>query len=294
MVIDPKTLVEEIRAFRGQGLLKNDADLIVSGRAHLTFPHHRDDGSSARESARRDWNHPTWNRPNLRKQGVANRASHRGPSAPRAPAPQHRAKPRLRRAEPFRKPVRCCRMSMSWSSEYLGYGEPKSVPSLAMPRAFSMRSIRNGKNVLFEGAHGVLLDLDHGTYPFVTSSSTTAGGACTGCGIGPDLDRRRGRYREGLHHARRAMVRSRPSCSTKTGERLREVGREYGSTTGRPRRCGWLDIPALAPDHATFRTSSRWRSPSSTFSTASMRSSSALPIVWAASCSTRCRSIPTI
>jgi adenylosuccinate synthase len=90
----------------------------------------------------------------------------------------------------------------------------------------------------------VLLDLDHGTYPFVTSSSTTAGGACTGCGIGPtSID-----AVVGIVKAYTTRVGNGPfptELSDKTGERLRDVGREYGSTTGRPRRCGWLDLPAL-------------------------------------------------
>jgi adenylosuccinate synthase len=98
--------------------------------------------------------------------------------------------------------------------------------------------------VLFEGAHGVLLDLDHGTYPFVTSSSTTAGGACTGCGIGPtSID-----TVVGIVKAYATRVGNGPfptELQDEMGSRLREVGTEFGSTTGRPRRCGWLDIPAL-------------------------------------------------
>ena len=101
-----------------------------------------------------------------------------------------------------------------------------------------------GKIVLFEGAQGVLLDLDHGTYPYVTSSSTTAGGACAACGVGPT-------YVDevvGIVKAYATRVGNGPfptELLDETGERLREVGAEFGATTGRPRRCGWLDIPAL-------------------------------------------------
>ena len=90
----------------------------------------------------------------------------------------------------------------------------------------------------------MLLDLDHGTYPFVTSSSTTAGGACAGLGIGPTLiDTVLGR-RQGLRHpgGRRAVP---DRADDATGELLRKRGNEFGSVTGRPRRCGWLDIPAV-------------------------------------------------
>ena len=98
--------------------------------------------------------------------------------------------------------------------------------------------------MLFEGAQGVLLDLDHGTYPFVTSSSTTAGGACADCGIGPTLVD----DVLGIVKAYATRVGNGPfptELQDATGERLREVGAEFGATTGRPRRCGWLDIPAL-------------------------------------------------
>ncbi len=98
--------------------------------------------------------------------------------------------------------------------------------------------------VLFEGAQGTLLDIDHGTYPFVTSSPTIAGGACTGAGVGPK------KIDEiiGVAKAYITRVGSGPlptEITDKTGDFLREKGHEYGTTTGRPRRCGWLDIPVL-------------------------------------------------
>ena len=129
------------------------------------------------------------------------------------------------------------------TKEYLGYAEVIR-PFVGDASRFLHEQIRQGKNVLFEGAHGVLLDLDHGTYPFVTSSSTTAGAACSGCGIGPTaID-----TVVGIVKAYATRVGNGPfptELLDKTGERLRDVGREFGSTTGRPRRCGWLDIPAL-------------------------------------------------
>ena len=90
----------------------------------------------------------------------------------------------------------------------------------------------------------MLLDLDHGTYPYVTSSSTTAGGACAACGVGPTyVD-----HVVGIVKAYATRVGNGPfptELTDETGDRLREVGAEFGATTGRPRRCGWLDIPAL-------------------------------------------------
>jgi adenylosuccinate synthase len=102
------------------------------------------------------------------------------------------------------------------------------------------RAIQDGKRVLMEGAQGALLDIDHGTYPFVTSSNTTAAGAATGTGIGPTaLD-----SVLGVVKAYTTRVGSGPlptEIPSDIGERLRELGGEYGATTGRPRRCGWFD-----------------------------------------------------
>jgi adenylosuccinate synthase len=103
---------------------------------------------------------------------------------------------------------------------------------------------RQGKNILFEGAQGALLDIDHGTYPFVTSSNTTAGGAAAGSGVGPcDLD-----YILGIVKAYTTRVGAGPfptELFDDDGEHLGEKGHEFGATTGRKRRCGWLDTVAL-------------------------------------------------
>ncbi len=104
--------------------------------------------------------------------------------------------------------------------------------------------LRKGRNVLFEGAQGTLLDLDHGTYPFVTSSSAAAAGACTGTGVGPmSIDGVVGVCKA---YATRVGAGPFPTEGDEgTAARLREAGGEFGATTGRPRRCGWLDVPAL-------------------------------------------------
>jgi adenylosuccinate synthase len=104
--------------------------------------------------------------------------------------------------------------------------------------------LKSGKSVLAEGAQGTLLDIDFGSYPFVTSSNTTCGGVCTGLGIAPNKIRNV----FGIFKAYCTRVGSGPfptELENETGEELRKKGFEFGSTTGRPRRCGWLDIPAL-------------------------------------------------
>lgn len=105
-------------------------------------------------------------------------------------------------------------------------------------------ALRGGRNVLMEGAQGALLDIDSGTYPFVTSSSTIAGGACTGAGIGPtDISNV-----VGISKVYATRVGNGPfptEMHGAEGDALRDAGGEFGATTGRPRRCGWLDLPAL-------------------------------------------------
>ena len=106
------------------------------------------------------------------------------------------------------------------------------------------RLLAEGKNILAEGAQGTMLDIDHGTYPFVSSSSTTTGGVCTGLGVAP------GSIGEvfGIFKAYSTRVGSGPfpvELLDETGDRLREIGHEYGAVTGRNRRCGWVDLVAL-------------------------------------------------
>lgn len=121
---------------------------------------------------------------------------------------------------------------------------PRLVPLLADTSLFVDGALREGKNTLFEGAQGTLLDLDHGTYPFVTSSTAVAAGACVGSGIGPT---RVGRVL-GVTKGYATRVGEGPfptELHDSMGERIRNQGGEFGSVTGRPRRTGWLDLPGL-------------------------------------------------
>lgn len=112
--------------------------------------------------------------------------------------------------------------------------------------------LEKGDNVLFEGAQGALLDIDHGTYPYVTSSNTTAGGAATGTGVGPrHLD-----YVLGIVKAYATRVGSGPfptELDNDIGQHIRDKGMEYGTVTKRPRRCGWFD--AIAARRSIFNNS---------------------------------------
>ncbi len=119
----------------------------------------------------------------------------------------------------------------------------KKLPAVESEH-FVNNAIKAGKKILAEGAQGSLLDIDFGTYPFVTSSNTITAGACTGLGIAPTNI---GKV-IGIFKAYCTRVGSGPfptELLDDTGEQMRQIGREFGSTTGRPRRCGWLDLPAL-------------------------------------------------
>ncbi len=133
----------------------------------------------------------------------------------------------------------------------LGYAEVIR-PMVADVTELLRMHLRGGDNVLFEGAQGALLDVDHGTYPFVTSSNTTAGGAATGTGVGPrELD-----YVLGIVKAYATRVGSGPfptEQENETGQHIRDKGAEYGTVTQRPRRCGWFD--AVAARRSIFNNS---------------------------------------
>jgi len=127
--------------------------------------------------------------------------------------------------------------------EYLAHGE-RLKPYLIDTSLFLNEEINRGAKVLFEGAQGSLLDIDHGTYPFVTSSNTTAGGLCTGSGVAPT----RISAVTGVSKAYATRVGGGPfptELFDEEGQIIRDRGNEYGSTTGRPRRCGWFDAPVI-------------------------------------------------
>jgi adenylosuccinate synthase len=136
--------------------------------------------------------------------------------------------------------------AMDWEEvlEDLRRAWPRLQPLVADTSLYLHRAIGDGRRIMFEGAQGTLLDIDHGTYPFVTSSNATAGGAATGLGIGP---RAIGAVL-GVAKAYTTRVGSGPlptELFDDMGERLRETGQEYGASTGRPRRCGWFDAVAV-------------------------------------------------
>jgi adenylosuccinate synthase len=128
--------------------------------------------------------------------------------------------------------------------ERVGATGPRLAPYVGDTAAIVHEAVQGGKNVVFEGAQGTMLDIDHGTYPYVTSSHPVAGGACIGTGIGPKaIDTVIGVVK--AYTTRVGEGEFPTELRDATGDRIRERGHEYGTTTGRPRRIGWLDVVAL-------------------------------------------------
>jgi len=242
VVVDPQALQQEIRKLQEAGA-SIDGRLMVSDRAHLITPYHRAHEVAA-ENARGVGKIGT----TAKGIGPAyeDKAGRRGLRACdlRDPAKFREkclgivAEKNRIDAALFGAPPLCAE---ELTDQYLQTAEG-ILPYLADVSVYLNGEMDRGKRVLFEGAQGTLLDLDHGTYPFVTSSSAAAGGACTGTGVGPT----RINAVIGVSKAYATRVGSGPFPTEDPGaegEKIRARGSEYGAVTGRPRRCGWFDVP---------------------------------------------------
>lgn len=250
VVVDPSVLVAEMDGLRQKGVLKSDSQLLISGSAHVIFPWHklldsfrekvrggsaigttgRGIGPAYEDKAAR---HGIRVRDLLHPDRLNRKVSERLPQA----------------LEELRELARAAKVSVPQLetqqivTEYAGLGE-RLKPYAGDSSLFLSQQISKGARILFEGAQGTLLDVDHGTYPFVTSSNCVAGNAAVGSGLGPTvIDKVMG-----ITKAYTTRVGGGPfptELNNPIGERLRSIGDEFGATTGRPRRCGWLDAVVL-------------------------------------------------
>ncbi|HEY2987545.1 MAG TPA: adenylosuccinate synthase [Candidatus Binatia bacterium] len=248
VVVDPEVLLEEIRGLRARGHLLEDSLLKISEEAHLIMPYHKSI-DQARERLR-----------GKGKIGTTGRGI--GPAYEDKVARTGIRFVDLLDGSTFRDKLRrnieekniylkaiLKEKTLDYGAIYDSYcgfrGELEKY--VADTGVLLDGEIKAGKKVLFEGAQGTLLDVDHGTYPYVTSSNTVIGGVCTGAGIGP----RSIHQIIGLSKAYTTRVGSGPfptELKGAEGERLKQEGDEFGATTGRPRRCGWFD--AVGVRHA--------------------------------------------
>jgi len=244
VVLDPMAFLSEVRKLKEAGL-PIDNQLFVSNRAQVILPYHRMIELAAE------------NAPGRTKIGTTSRGI-----GPAYEDKMHRSGLRvvdLLNSHLLRTHIQnACHEKNTIANALFGTEplDPKQMyedyaraaeqlaPFVTDTAVLLNNAIRNGQKVMFEGAQGALLDIDHGTYPFVTSSSATAGGAVTGTGVGPT---KIGSV-IGVTKAYVTRVGEGPfptEINDSSAELLRARGQEYGAVTGRPRRCGWLDLPLL-------------------------------------------------
>jgi len=241
VVLEPVTLLEEIEEIKGKGFFKKDSSLLISEEAQVVMPYHKKI-DLAREKKR-----------GAGKIGTTGRGI--GPAYEDKVSRMGIRLIDLLEDEVLREKLERNLEEKNFYlvnqlqdegfsfqevyDEYRALGEKLSC-HVSNTSLIINQEIEEGKDVLFEGAQGTLLDVDHGTYPYVTSSNTTAGSACVGAGVGPlKIDRIMG-----VTKAYTTRVGSGPfptELEDTLGGHLREKGGEYGATTGRPRRCGWFD-----------------------------------------------------
>jgi adenylosuccinate synthase len=245
VVVDPDILLGELDALTERGVLRDPSRVRVSGRAHVILEWHTALDKAREESAKGRAIGTTGRGIGPAYEDKVTRRGIRVADLLDAAALRE-ALERLAEQKNFEltqyykwKPVdveALYRRAVEWGR--------RLEPYVDHTERTLERALRDGKNVLFEGAQGNFLDIDHGTYPYVTSSNCVAGAVCAGAGIGPTrIDRVLG-----ITKAYTTRVGGGPFPTEETGKRgeeLRRLGGEFGATTGRPRRCGWLDAVML-------------------------------------------------
>ena len=240
VVVDPQALFSEIDEITRAGIVVGDR-LMISDKAHLILPYHRelDLLSEARRGERKI---------GTTSRGIGpayeDKIARRGVRIGDLANPESLAEAVGHNVEARNRIIGDSTMDARLVLADLQRAWERMSPWVADVSLFLDRARQAGRSIMFEGAQGTLLDIDHGTYPYVTSSNATIGGVCTGLGIGP-------RAIDGVIGAAKAYttrVGEGPLPTELTGEmgnRLRESGQEFGAVTGRPRRCGWYDAVAV-------------------------------------------------
>ena len=247
VVVDPVGLVSEIQGLRKLGVKAGD-NLVVSETAHLVFPYHRE-LDAQREVLKGKHKIGTT------KRGIGpaygDKAARVGLRLIDLMHPERFEEQLSRRIKENNEVLRALGAKpLSFKAVLAEYRKAGNYlrPFVANTVVLLHEAMRNGDDILFEGAQGTFLDIDHGTYPYVTSSNTTAGGACTGSGVPPHrMDRVVGVMKA---YTTRVGEGPLPTESAEIADMLHAMGREFGATTGRARRCGWFD--AVATRHATM------------------------------------------
>jgi len=247
VVIDPVSLVEEIEGLRDLKV-HIDGNLFISETAHLVFPYHRE-LDEQREILKGK------NKIGTTKRGIgpaygdkAARTGLRVIDLINRPRFEQQLRLKIKENNEILKAFGARPLSFNKIHEAYRAAADKLRPFVTNTVVYLHQAARKGKDILFEGAQGTFLDIDHGTYPFVTSSNTTAGGACTGSGLPPHrMDRVVGVMKA---YTTRVGEGPLPTENSEIADMLHNMGREFGATTGRARRCGWFD--SVATRHAAM------------------------------------------
>jgi len=241
VVVDPAALLDEIKLLEEQGI-QIDGRLKISNRAHLIFPYHKL-LDQIRETSSVEQRIGTTGR------GIGpaysdkiNRCGIRMTDLFNQKSLEEKVKIRVNAVNEILQNIyQQSPLEVDDILQQFKKSSQKIKSFITDTTLLLHQAVQQGKKILMEGAQGTLLDVDHGTYPFVTSSSPVSAGACLGSGIGPTkIDEV-----VGVVKAYTTRVGEGPfptELHDREGERLREVGQEYGATTGRPRRCGWFDL----------------------------------------------------
>ncbi len=238
-VVDPVLLLEEIQTLKNKNIALDPDHFMISENAHIVTPLHKflDELQNAHIGTTKRGIGPAYEQ-KIRRNGIrfdmiANEAY------------KSILKSQTSEIQKISKAV----YGMDYPSEMdqnivtCFQAAERLLPYVKDTAPIIADAVKSGKEILFEGAQGTLLDIDHGTYPFVTSSNTSIGGAYTGSGVFIDFD-----YRIGIVKSYTTRVGEGPfptELHDADGKKLQRQGHEFGATTGRPRRCGWLDIPLL-------------------------------------------------
>jgi adenylosuccinate synthase len=242
LVVDPSVLLEEKESLRKRGYFQNDGQLLISDRAHVIMPYHKVI--------------------DLGREEVLGKAKIGTTGRGIGPAYEDKAsRMGVRMGDLLRPDVLTRRVRFSLEEknfliehrfklapfnpdqvidQYLDFGQ-RLAPHITDTTHVLHSRISEGNRVLFEGAQGTLLDIDHGTYPYVTSSNVVSGNVCCGSGVSPTNIENVWGVVKG-YSTRVGQGGFPTELDNELGEEIRKVGGEYGATTGRPRRCGWLDL----------------------------------------------------
>ncbi|MGA8832850.1 MAG: adenylosuccinate synthase [Desulfomonilaceae bacterium] len=242
LVVDPSVLLQEKAELREKGHFQKDSQLLLSDRAQVIMPYHKIIDMGREEFLGKAKIGTTGRGIGPAYEDKASRMGIRVGDLIRPAAFRERVYAALDEKNflierRFRRPKLNPEEIVQ---KYLAYGE-KLNPHITDTSIALQNFIAGGRHVLFEGAQGTLLDIDHGTYPFVTSSNVVSGNACPGSGIGPNLIEKCWGVVK-AYTTRVGQGAFPTELTDRLGENLREKGGEYGATTGRPRRCGWLDM----------------------------------------------------